>query len=573
MTTVRVLVVRGLLRDHPVLTALSVIGAIAATGGRLAVPVALARAVDSMSGRGPAARLLLLAGVLLLVSLLGSVLAGQATAYRTADMTARYRMRLLERSLRLPVTQQAFSPGELITRFSTDTAAPAQVASSSVSVGLTITGGLVALAAIWLIDWRIGTLMLVELATSWLVVRIFLRQSGDAEARYRTARGKLAALLVDAYNGIRTIRVSGTSERERERILAPLAELRVAGLASWRSQRDVTWRVSLLDIVREVALLVTAGLGVVSGRLTAGELLAVLVYSQLALEAVGQVDALLGIVRSATSCRRLLDVLNAPVTPVPRAPRQLPPTGSGEIRFERVTVANDSGPVFTDVTFTISAGLHIAVVGHSGAGKSMLVALIGRLVDADAGRVLLDGVDVSDIEPDVLRRAVAYAFEEPRLFGATVADAIAAGTPISRSDVVHAATLARSDAFIERLPDGYATALDAAPFSGGELQRVGLARAFARHARVLVLDDATSSLDTATAAEVSQAIRTSWGARTALIVAHRTATAASADLVAWLDDGRLRALAPHRDLWQDPRYRAVFGGALESALVAGQETR
>jgi ATP-binding cassette subfamily B protein len=558
MTTVRALVVRDLIRRHPALTALSVAGSLTATACQLAVPAALARAVDSMSGRGPTTGPVALVATLLLVGLAGSVAASQATAYRAATTTARHRTEQLDRSMRLPVHGDLFPPGELITRFSTDAEAPGWVGTASLSMVLTAGTGVVALVALWLIDWPLAALVVLELAVSWLAVRVFLRRSGDAETRYRAARGQLAALLVDAHNGIRTIRACRARDREERRILAPLVELRAAGRAWWRSQRDVSWQLGLLAPAREVAILVAAGLGVVSGRLTAGELLAVLVYSQLALGVLEQVDTLLGVVQGTASCRRLIEVLDAAVTPVPAVPRRLPAGGRGEIRFEQVALSNHGEPVLAGVTFTVPAGAHVAVVGRSGAGKSMLVALLGRLVDADAGRVLLDGVDVRAVEPAALRREVAYAFEEPHLFGATLGDAIAATAPLSQADVLRTARLARADGFVRRLPRGYATPVDRAPLSGGERQRVGLARALARPARVLVLDDAMSSLDTATAAEVAHATRTSWRTRTALIVAHRAATAAGADAVAWLEDGRLRALAPHGELWRDSRYRAVF---------------
>ena len=157
-----------------------------------------------------------------------------------------------------------------------------------------------------------------------------------------------------------------------------------------------------------------------------------------------------------------------------------------------------------------------------------------------------------------LTRRVAYAFESPALLGDTVRDAIRLGYVASDAEVEAAARRVEADAFIRRLPDGYDTSLDETPMSGGERQRLGLARAALRDSPAFVLDDALSSLDVATAARVFAALGSLSKERTALVVAHRASTAASADVVAWLVDGRIRKVAPHSELWKDSAYRAAF---------------
>ncbi|GAB3744107.1 ABC transporter ATP-binding protein [Amycolatopsis oliviviridis] len=552
MTSVRQVVLRDLLRRRPVLTAFAVGGAAVALACELLVPSSLADAVAAMSGRGVATGPLLALATVLGIGLVASVVAGQVTVRGMAETTARHRRDLLEKTLSLPVRQREFSPGDLLTRFSGDANAPAQLGFGVIGVLITAAGSVVALVALWFLDPWLTGLVGAELVVSWFAVRVFLRRVGDAETRYRTARGRLAALLVDAHTGIRTIRACRTRDRELRRILGPLAELRSAGLDAWRSQREIGWRMGLLTPFQEVALLSVAGFGVLSGRLDGGEVLAALFYSQLALGLLEQVDALVSMVYSAANSRRLLEVHDAPSVPVPSRPRALP-RGDGEIRFEDVAV----GPL-SRVTFTVPAGTHVALVGRSGSGKSSLVGTVGRLSDAESGRVVLDGVDVREVEPSSLRSEIAYAFDEPSLFGVTIGDAIAATAPLPGSAVARAARQARADLFVRRLPDGYGTSADRLPLSGGEIQRLGLARALARPARVLVLDDAMSNVDTATAAEISRAIRSAWRSRTALVVAHRVVTAAGSDLVAWLDDGGLRALAPHHELWRDDGYRELF---------------
>ncbi|MBS2967151.1 ATP-binding cassette domain-containing protein, partial [Actinocrinis puniceicyclus] len=229
------------------------------------------------------------------------------------------------------------------------------------------------------------------------------------------------------------------------------------------------------------------------------------------------------------------------------------------LQLRGVTVRSGGHSVLERVDLDIAPGSTVALVGASGAGKSTLAGLVGRLVEPADGEVLLDGARVADLDVVQLRHQVAYAFARPALLGATVHDAVTYCAPeASRAVAVRAARLARADGFIRRLPQGYDTPLRGLALSGGEAQRLGLARALAQDARVLVFDDATSSLDTLTEMQISRALTEALAGRTRIVVTQRAATARRADVVAWLEGGRLRATGPHEQLWQDPRYRAVF---------------
>jgi ATP-binding cassette subfamily B protein len=187
------------------------------------------------------------------------------------------------------------------------------------------------------------------------------------------------------------------------------------------------------------------------------------------------------------------------------------------------------------------------------------MALVGRLIDPDEGEVLLDGVPLRDLSRPALRTAVAYGFERPELIGESIADVIAFGErrPTKR-EIAAAARAARADGFLRHLHQGYETRLDEAPLSGGEAQRLGLARAFAHGTRVLVLDDVTSRLDTATEHHIASVLTSARFTQTRLVVAHRVSTAARSDLVVWLDHGRLSSVGRHSDLWAHPAYRRLF---------------
>ena len=241
------------------------------------------------------------------------------------------------------------------------------------------------------------------------------------------------------------------------------------------------------------------------------------------------------------------------------------------IQLEDVWVHGEAHDILHGVSLEIPPGATIALVGESGVGKTTL-ALLGRLHDPDRGTVRIDATPVQAWSSKALAERIAYAFESPALLGDTVRDAITLGYDADDAEVEAAARRVEADAFIRRLPKGYGTCLDETPMSGGERQRLGLARAALRDSPALVLDDALSSLDVATAGRVFAALGSLSQDRTAIIVAHRASTAATADLVAWLVDGRIERVATHADLWDDPAYRAAFvvterDSAVDSAVV------
>jgi ATP-binding cassette subfamily B protein len=248
------------------------------------------------------------------------------------------------------------------------------------------------------------------------------------------------------------------------------------------------------------------------------------------------------------------------------------PAGPGRLEFRGVGAAAGGRQVLAGLDLVVPGGAFVAVVGRSGSGKSLLAALAGRLVDPDAGEVLLDGVALGELSRGELRREIGYGFDRPVLVGDTLGDAIAAGPLVaSREDVVAAARAARADDFIRRMPAGYDTRLADAPLSGGETQRLGLARTFAHARRVIVLDDVAASLDTVTEHHIGTVLTGALAGRTRIIVAHRASTAARTDAVVWLQDGVVRAYAPHEQLWAQPGYRALFeaGDAPAAATANG----
>ncbi|MHB6911927.1 ABC transporter ATP-binding protein [Streptomyces sp. DB-54] len=554
-------VLLGALRHSATGTVALCLCALAVAATTLALPAQLGHTLDLVLAGAPAAPgALALSAALLAAEVLLEALITHTGGTTTARSTAWLRRRGLDHLLSLAPHRAAdrFAPGDLVTRL-TGNAAEAGTAPGAAAGGvaavLTPLGALLALALTdpWLAAVFVAGLPLL----AWLL-RSFTRDSSAAVRRYQHAQAELAARLVEALGGARTIAAAGTLRTEHRRILAPLPQLGVHGRQMWRVYGNAVAGSAVLVPLLTTAVLAVGGLRLAHGALTVGALLAATRYATLAAGLGGVTGQLNTLVRGRSAARRLGELLALPA--LATGSRPLPADGPGRLELRAVTVIRDGAPALRDVDLVVPGGTTMAVVGASGAGKSLLAAVAGRLVEPDAGCVLLDGVPLETVDPRRLRREVGYAFERPALFGDTLGEAIGFGPdgPADERDVAAAARAADADAFIRLLPHGYRTPPDRAPLSGGEHQRIGLARAFARAGRLLVLDDATSGLDTVTEHRVGRALLHDVRPGTRLLITHRVATAARADLVAWIADGRVRAVAPHARLWQDAAYRAVF---------------
>lgn len=530
----------------------------AATGAGLLLPAALGRALDLLLAQAPATRWVLYCAALVL--LLAVLDAAQTVLTGTVDArsTAWLRRRLTGHVLGVgPRAADRFGSGDLVARLvgnaaeagTTPAARAALIAASAGPVG-----GVVALG---LIDWRLAAVFVAGAPVLALLLRAVSRDTTDSATRYQRAQGRIAAALAEAVEGFRTVRAAGTEDRETARVLRPLPGLSEAGHRMWRVQGRAAARAVAVAPLLQLGVVAVAGVLLTRHRLSVGDVLAASRYAVLATGVGVLVGGLAGLARARAAAHRLAEVEAEPATPY--GARRLP-DGPGRLELRGVTARRGGRTVLDGVDLVVPGGTTLAVVGRSGAGKSLLAALAGRLTDPDAGEVLLDGVPLRELTHDDLRRAVGYAFARPALLGGTVGQAIGLGLPDpSPERIREAARTALADDFVSRLPDGYDTAVADAPRSGGESQRLGLARAFAHGGRVLILDDALSSLDTVTERRITDALLGGGPGRTRLLVAHRSAAAASADAVAWLDGGRVRAVGRHEELWRVAEYRAVFG--------------
>jgi ATP-binding cassette subfamily B protein len=341
-----------------------------------------------------------------------------------------------------------------------------------------------------------------------------------------------------------------------------------------------------------LAFLPTVGLGVVlayggirtmDGAMSLGDFVAFYLYLSMLVWPFRSIGLLVGSAQRATAGgQRIFEVLEAvpELTERPGA-RPLPAAEAeaGHVRFEGVSFGYDpERQVLRDIDLDIPSGRTVALLGATGSGKSSLAQLVPRYYDVDAGRVLLDGVDVGDLRLDDLRRAVGVVAQDPFLFSASIRENIAYGVPqATEAEVRAAARLAQLEGFVDSLPEGFETMIGERGYSlsGGQRQRVAIARAILTDPRVLILDEATASVDASTEREIQAALRAVMAGRTTIVIAHRLSTIALADELVVLEGGRVAARGGHDELYATSEvYREVHdAGLARPDLVAEDAAR
>jgi len=372
------------------------------------------------------------------------------------------------------------------------------------------------------------------------------------EVRQRIA--EVTAEVEENISGVRVIKSFAREDRQFERFAGSVGRVFEQSMISTRLQAFYTPFIGFLPQIGLAAILFFGGRRVIDGAMTLGDFTAFYVYLLMLLGPMRTLGSSLGMAQRATaSGARLFEILDrAPrIVSRPRA-RALAP-GSGRVELRDVTLRYEgaSRDALHDVTLEVPAGRTVALVGATGSGKTSLVALLARLYDVTTGAVLVDGVDVRDVEPASLRSAIAVVDDAPFLFSVSVHENIAYARPdATRAQVEQAARRAQAHGFIERLPDGYDTRVGerGLTLSGGQRQRVAIARALLADPRILVLDDATSSVDASTEQQIKAALREVMEGRTTFVIAHRLSTIALADEIVVLEEGRVAAHGSHAEL-------------------------
>jgi len=385
---------------------------------------------------------------------------------------------------------------------------------------------------------------------------------------------RLYAQLNESINGIRVVKAFAQEQREGERFDAhneALMKVSIGGERLWFSFFTVT---NFIMSFGAFFVWYFGGIQVLEGQLTPGALMAFLSYLWMLYQPMRWFgDFYSFVLRAFASAQRVFEVVDGDLEPFDRPNAIRKPRIDGHLKFENVYFGYDPGkPVLKGVDLEVQAGEMIGLVGKSGAGKSTLINMICRFYDPDRGRVLVDGVPMNDLDLRDLRSQIGMVHQQPFLFDGTIADNIAYGKPDATfDDVVRAALAAEAHEFIVRKPDGYDMNVGERGnrLSGGEKQRISIARAILHDPRILILDEATSSLDTPTEKKIQAAIARLVEGRTTFAIAHRLSTLRSADRLVVVDEGKVAEVGTHEELMerQGIFYRLVKTQQESTAVV------
>jgi len=393
---------------------------------------------------------------------------------------------------------------------------------------------------------------------------------------------ELASVVEETVSGVRVVKGFGAEGVQQHRFQSEADDVYDESMKATRVRAVFLPALDLLPNIGLILVLAYGGHQVLNGHLSLGALVAFNVYVVMLIWPLRMLGMILAQAqRAVASSQRVHEVLVAePEIVDPPNAVALPPSSSGaptgELRFERVTFGYAGGPprpVLDGFDLVVRAGESVALVGPTGCGKTTAARLIPRFYDVDAGRIVLDGVDVRDVSLHELRHAIGLVFEDTFLFNDSVAANIAFSEPDApRERIERAARLAGAHDFIAELPDGYATEIGERGFSlsGGQRQRIAIARAILADPRVLILDDATSSVDPTKEHEIRDALTEVMRGRTTIVIAHRPATIALADRVVLLDEGRIVDEGTHADLLlTSAHYRDVLAAAMAADEESG----
>jgi ATP-binding cassette subfamily B protein len=431
--------------------------------------------------------------------------------------------------------------------------------------------------AIAVMFWYQWQLALIALAITPVLVVLAYRYSEVSHPVLRDVQQRMADVATVAEENIVGVHVVKSFAQEPQELAKFERRSQAVFEQSVRANRQRAFYVPLISFIplfAQGAVLLAGGHMVVNGSLSAGDFVAFNLYVTMLVGPLRMLGMWIGQAQRATaSGERIFEVIDEPEEIGERPGAAELPAGGGRIRFEHVGFEYAPGrPVLHDVDLELEPATTVALIGHTGSGKTTLTALVPRFYDVSSGRLTIDGADVRDLELASLRHAIGVISQDPFLFSASVRDNIAFGAPdATEAEVEHAARLAQAHEFIERLPNGYDTVIGerGITLSGGQRQRVAIARALVIDPRVLILDDATASVDATTEARIRLGLREAMRGRTTLIIAHRLSTIALADEIVVLDAGRVVARGTHDDLIEtSPVYREIYEhGLLESRVI------
>jgi ATP-binding cassette subfamily B protein len=429
-------------------------------------------------------------------------------------------------------------------------------------------------------EWKLA---LIALAITPVLVVLAYRYSHVAHPTLREVQQKLADVATVAEEnivGVHVVKSFAQEAQERAKFEQRSEAVFAQTIKANRQRALYVPLISWIPLIAQGAVLLVGARMVTNGELTVGGFVAFNLYLGMLVTPLRSLGMWIGQSQRATAAgERIFEVMDAPEEIADRPGAIELPPGGGRLQFEHVDFEYMEGrPTLEDVDLDVSAGQTIALIGHTGSGKTTLTSLVPRFYDVTAGRVLVDGIDVRDVTLHSLRRSIGVIPQDPFLFSATVRENISFGAPgLSDEEVERVARLAQAHEFVERLPDGYDTVIGerGITLSGGQRQRLAIARAIAVDPRILILDDATASVDATTEAKIRLGLREAMRGRTTLIIAHRLSTISLADEIVVLDSGRIAARGTHDELLETSQvYRDIYEhGLLERQFADAVEAR
>jgi ATP-binding cassette subfamily B protein len=552
----------GFLRPHRRGVAWSFVLAAGAMGMTVLIPWVTGRAIDAISRgahthhRGSLVTWVVVIGIAGLLRLVLSVfrrlIAGRVSLGVELDLRNRLYGQLQRLELSFFDMQQT---GQLMSRATVDL----QAVRFFLGYGLIFIGQsllTIALAgvAMFLIRPELAALSLAPVPFVVLVARSYGRRSRPALQEVQQRIGELTADAEENISGVRVVKAFAQEQRQLARFRGSVGRVFDQAIYATRIEARYVPLISFLPNLGLAAILLVGGREVIHGSLSLGQFTAFYAYLLMLISPMRTLGYMLSAAqRSTASGARIFQILDRePAMDVPADAPALPP-GDGHVVFSGVglTFEGTRTAALTGVDLDVPAGRTVALVGAMGAGKTALVSLLPRLYDISTGSVSIDGADVRSVTLDSLRHSIAIVNDDPFLFSATVHENIAYARPdATRDEVVTAARAAQADSFISALPDGYDTVVGerGLTLSGGQRQRIAIARAVLANPRVLILDDATSSVDASTEQQIKLALREVMAGRTTFVIAHRLSTIALADEIVVLAGGRVEDTGTHDEL-------------------------
>ena len=548
----------GFLRPYRAGAAWSLGLAALAMAATVAIPWLTGRGIDAIT-RGDRADVRLYAGLVVAAALVRVALsvtrrlvAGRVSLGVELDLRNRMYTHLQGLELGFFARQQT---GQLMSRATVDLSSVRFFLGYGlvfiVQSALTI---LLASVAMLLLQPGLAALALLPVPFVVLVAARYGRLSRPALQEVQQRIAELTADVEENVSGVRVVKAFAAEERQLGRFRTSVGRVFDQSMVATRLRAFYNPFLGFLPNLGLAVVLLVGGRQVVSGSLTLGDFTAFYAYLLLLINPMRQLGIALGMAQRATaSGARIFELLDR--EPQVVAPPGAPPlpAGAGRVELRNVSFAYEGAPApaLRDIDLEVEAGTTVALVGATGSGKSTLVQLLGRLYDVTAGSVRIDGADVREVDLGSLRGAIAVVDDDPFLFSASVRENIAYARPeASDEEVERAAQRAQAAGFIAALPAGYETRVGerGLTLSGGQRQRIAIARALLADPRILVLDDATSSVDASTEQAIKRALREVMAGRTTFVIAHRLSTIALADEIVVLEGGRVAARGTHAEL-------------------------